>query len=82
MKPTDARILNELIELITNDTQPQRIANVLDDVYYVISQNVAKSHSELRDDMITGDIPLDESLFYIRRLRDIFAQKHRQCMQV
>lgn len=71
MDNTDKHIVDGLVDLITKEADADFIADVLDDIYYIIAQNVAKDP----DRTMGTKIDIDQNMYYLHLLRDIFANK-------
>lgn len=72
MNSTDKQIIAGLMDLITREADVEFIAEVLDDVYYILAQGIAADP----DRALGGKIEMDKNMYYQHMLRDIFARKH------
>jgi len=78
MDKTDKNIIAGLIDLITKEAEAEFIAEVLDDIYFILAQNVAADP----DRALPGKHEIDKSMYYLHYLRDMFAGKFEPDLQV
>jgi len=72
MDNIDKKIIAGLIDLISKQTDAAFIADVLDDIYFIIAQN----HAIDSERTMLGKHNIDENIYYLHYLRDVFAGKH------
>jgi len=70
MDVADRNILTGLLNLMQTETDPGHLADVLDDIYFIIAQAACSGHTQ---ELPGGKNSLDGNMYYLHRLRDIFA---------
>jgi hypothetical protein len=78
MDNIDKNIIAGLMDLITQETDASFIAEVLDDIYFILAQNAVTDP----DRVLQGRHELDTSMYYLHYLRDIFAGKVKPELEV
>lgn len=74
MDKIDKNIVAGLLDLLTNECEAEFIAEVLDDIYYIVAQNAITNPDRVQH----GKHELDKNMYYLHYLRDIFAGKFEQ----
>lgn len=71
MDKIDKQIIAGLVEFLTTNIEPEIMAEVLDDIYYIIAQNAVRDPQSFE----LGKHSLDVNMSYLHQLRDVLKGK-------